>query len=87
MAGSRRQDGRPTRRVGRVHRRMNRLNQALATTTDPRERVVIAMDHYRSALTAHPSPDSAERIVTLLVEAGNQLFIQSIGVANYVDAE
>ena len=86
MAGSRR-DGRPTRRVGRVHRRMNRLNQALAATTDPRERVVIAMDHYRSALTATPDPDAAERIVTLLVEAGNQLFIQSIGATNYVDAQ
>jgi hypothetical protein len=87
MAGKRREDGRPTRRVGRVRRRMDRLNQALATTTDPRERVMIAADHYRSALAAHHDAASAERVVTLLVEAGNQLFIKSIGAANYVDAE
>jgi hypothetical protein len=87
MAGKRRSDGKPTRRVGRVHRRMARLNEALAATSDPRERVVIAADHFRSALAAHHDADSAERIVTLLVEAGNQLFIKSIGAANYVDAE
>lgn len=87
MAGKRREDGRPTRRVGRVRRRMDRLNQALAATTDPRERVMIAADHYRSALAAHHDAASAERVVTLLVEAGNQLFIKSIGAANYVDTE
>ncbi|TYK45121.1 hypothetical protein [Actinomadura decatromicini] len=87
MAGKRRADGKPTRRVNRVHRRMERLNQALAATTDPRERVVIAADHYRSALAAHHDQASAERVVTFLVEAGNRLFIQSIGADKYVDAE
>lgn len=87
MAGQRRADGKPTRRVGRVKRRMERLNQALAATVDPRERVTIAVDHYRSALAAHHDPASAERVVTLLVEAGNQLLIKSIGTKNYVDAE
>lgn len=87
MAGKRRADGKPTRRVGRVHRRMERLNTALAATTDPRERVMIAADHFRSALAAHHDPASAERAVTFLVEAGNQLFIKSIGAENYVDAQ
>lgn len=79
MAGHRRAEGRPMRRTVRAERRKERLNTLLAATQDPRTRVAIAADHYRSALAVHPDPDGAERIVALLVEAGDRLYAKKEG--------
>lgn len=87
MAGKRRKDGKPTRRLNRAQHRMKRVNQELAATADPRERVVIALDHYRAALAFQPDEASAERVVTFLVEAGNRLFTKSVSEARNANAE
>ena len=87
MAGKRRADGKPTRRVNRARVRMDRLNQALGATHDPRVRVAIAVDHFRSAFAVHPDPISAEQVVQFLVDAGNRLYTKSLGGPNDRDAE
>ncbi|TDD97682.1 hypothetical protein [Actinomadura rubrisoli] len=87
MAGSRRAKGKPMRRTARFPRRLQRLNEALAATTDPRARVMIAADHYRAGLAAHPDPQGAERLVQMLVDAGNRLYRKTEGGAGDGDTQ
>lgn len=77
MAGKRRDKGKPTRRTLRLTWRKRRLNDQLAATPDPADRVAIAADHYRSALRVSPDAAGAEQVVELLVDAGDRLYQQA----------
>lgn len=87
MAGKRRAKDRPMRRVLRHTHRKTRLTQMLAAAVTPQDRVAIAMDHYRSALAVCPDADDAERVVALLVEAGDRLYQRREGKARVGDAQ
>lgn len=87
MAGKRRAEGRPMRRTLRLTHRVRRLNEELAATSDPRDRVMVAVNHYRSALAVFPDPEGAERIVQELVKAGNRLYERKEGGSCVNDAE
>lgn len=87
MAGKRRDKGRPMRRTLRLTHRTRRLNEELAVTSDPRDRVMVAVNHYRSALAVCPDPDGAERIVQELVRAGDRLYARKEGGARVDDGQ
>ena len=87
MAGKRRAAGRPMRRTLRLTYRVKRLNEELAATSDPRDRVMVAVNHYRSALAVFPDPEGAERIVQELVMAGNRLYARKEGGPRVSDSE
>lgn len=87
MAGRRRGTGRPVRRTVRHERRTARLNQALAQTADPRERIAIAVDHYRAALQVWPDPEGTERVVALLIKEGDRLYRKAKEATNVRDGQ
>lgn len=77
MAGHRRRAGKPKVRVKRIERRTANLNARLAAAVLPQDRIAVAADHYRFALTLHPDPDGAERMVSTLKTAGDDLLQQA----------
>lgn len=74
MAGSRRESQRPMKRHARLERRRAALNNRLAGTSEPLERLSFAVDYLRGALTLNPDPGVAEEVVTRLVQAADRLF-------------
>lgn len=74
MAGQRRGTGKSTIRVAREQRRTRNVNDRLGATQDPKERIGIAADHYRSALAVNPDAAAAELVVEYLIDKANELF-------------
>ena len=75
------------RRVVRQINRKERLTRMLAAAVTPQERVAIAVDHYRSALAICPDANDAERVVAILVDAGDRLYRRKEGKARVRDAQ
>lgn len=74
MAGSRRETQRPMKRHARPERRRAALNNRLAGTNEPLERMSFALDYLRGALTLHPDPGVAEEVVTRLIQTADRVY-------------
>lgn len=76
MAGNRRDLGKPTVREARIERRRAKLNRQLAKAHNPRDRIAVAANYYRSALVIKPDAAVAELMVERLVQAADDLLTE-----------
>jgi hypothetical protein len=74
MAGKRRDTERPMKRHARPARRRAAVNNRLAQTHDPLQRLSYALDYLRGALTLNPDPAVAEEVVTRLIQSADDLY-------------
>lgn len=74
MAGKRRDTERPMKRHAQPARRRAAVNNRLAQTHDPLQRLSYALDYLRGALTLNPDPAVAEEVVTRLIQSADDLY-------------
>lgn len=73
MAGQRKGTGKPLKWVNSAQRRRAKLEEELQRLSDPRDRVFIAADYVRAALSTRTDAEAAERVVAVLTREGDRI--------------